>query len=101
MVLLGVFSNFVPFGKYVAAAAPGLAFLWIAWEWWRYLEQLDELARRMQMEAMAFAYVAGVFVMMALAGLGMAVNVHLSPGLFILMEGVRVWRLLVLARRYE
>src|SRR4051812_34181859 len=37
----------------VVACAPGAAFIYIAWEFRRYLAALDELARRMQLESIA------------------------------------------------
>lgn len=54
------------------------------------------------MEAMAFTYIVGVFAMMALGGLGLVYpSALLNPGVLILMEFVRAWRLLKLVRRYE
>lgn len=80
--------------------AAGLVFSYIAVEWWRYLESLDELARRLQMEAMAWTYVWGVAFMMALGGMMTVWGWKLSPALFILLEPVRAWRLWSLTRKY-
>ena len=86
--------------RLVPALAPGLMFGLIAWEWWRYINSLDELARRLQVEAMAFTYIVGVFVMMALGGLATTFAWRLSPTVFIFLELVRAQRLAVLTRRY-
>ena len=91
----------IPAAKPLAAVVPGLVFAFIAYEWWRYVTSLDELARRIQMEAMAFTYILGVFVMMALSGLALALQWNINPVVFIFLEPLRAWRLLTLARRYE
>ena len=98
MTSFGLFQ--VGVWRLAPALALGLMFGWIAWEWWRYIQSLDELARRLQVEAMAFTYIVGVFVMMALGGLAMAFAWKLSPTVFILLELVRAQRLAVLTRRY-
>ena len=96
--LCAAFKQFTPL-RFLMAALPGLAFGYIAWEWWRYINHLDELARRLQMEAMAWTYLIGLFAAMALGGVCAALNWPFNPVLFIVLELVRAHRLLVLSRR--
>jgi len=87
---------------------------YIAWELRRYLTQLDELARRMQLEAIAWTYVTG-FVLAAWFGVLLTVlalfshsSSHwpfkalllASPFLYFLLEPIRAGWLYYLSRRY-
>src|SRR5688500_7377834 len=42
----------------VIAALPGVIFGYVIWEFRRYLNALDELARRIQLEALAWTYLS-------------------------------------------
>lgn len=83
--------------KAIHILAPGLAFGYIAWCLKRYLSEADELARRMHLEAMAYTYLAGMAVCMALGGLGKPIH----PALVIVLDVVRAGFLYVIARRYS
>ncbi len=84
---------------------------YIAWEFRRYLHQLDELARRMQLEAMACTYITG-FVIAAWLGVlwpfsHFLVNwpykptvLFMIPFLYFLLEPVRAGWLYYLSRHY-
>ncbi|MGD1077744.1 MAG: hypothetical protein ABR881_05420 [Candidatus Sulfotelmatobacter sp.] len=89
----------------------GTVLTYIAWELRRYLFTLDELARRLQFEAMAWTYLTG-FVLAAWLGV-LAPFSHtlmhwpykqslllLSPFLYFLLEPVRAGWLYYLSRRY-
>jgi hypothetical protein len=89
----------------------GTVITYIAWELRRYLFTLDELARRLQFEAMAWTYLTG-FVLAVWLGV-LAPFSHtlmnwpfkqslllLSPFLYFLLEPVRAGWLYYLSRRY-
>jgi hypothetical protein len=89
----------------------GTAITYIVWELRRYLYTLDELARRLQFEAMAWTYLTG-FVLAVWVGV-LAPFSHtlmhwsfkqslllLSPFLYVLLEPVRAGWLYYLSRRY-
>ena len=92
----------------------GCVISYIAWELQKYLTQLDELARRMQLEAIAWTYLTGfvlaawfgVFVMLmalfshALARWPLKGLLLASPFLYFLLEPIRAGWLLYLSRRY-
>ena len=92
----------------------GCVISYIAWELRRYLAQLDELARRMQLEAIAWTYLTG-FVLAAWFGALIALldlfshalahspfNILLvaSPFFYFLLEPIRAGWLYYLSRRY-
>jgi len=95
----------------ITLLATGALITYIAWELYRYLSQLDELARRMQMEAITWTYLTG-FVAAAWIGV-LAPFSHflmhwpykpslltLIPFLYFVLEPVRAVWLYVLSRRY-
>jgi len=92
----------------------GFVISYIAWELRRYLTQLDELARRMQLEAIAWTYLTG-FVLAAWSGaLIMLMDLYsrafahslfksllvASPFFYFLLEPIRAGWLYYLSRRY-
>lgn len=79
----------------------GFAFSYISWEWWRYMDSLDELERKLQMEAAAWTYVLGIAVAAALGGLYVTLHWRINPGWLFLLEIVRTWRLYWITRRFE
>lgn len=85
----------------IAALAPGAAFFYIAWEFRKYLTALDELARRIQLESIAWTYLCGLAVAMLLGGLGMVYGWRLNPLWFIVLEPVRAGWLYFVSRRYQ
>ena len=95
----------------ISAVLAGSVITFIAWELRRYLLQLDELARRLQLEAIAYTYLTG-FVLAAWMGV-LAPFSHtlmhwpykpgfllLSPFLYFLLEPIRSGWLYYLSRRY-
>ena len=48
--------------KIVADVTPGIVFAFFLWEFRRYLRSLDELARKLQYESMAWTYLIGLVV---------------------------------------
>jgi len=95
----------------ITLLATGVLITYIAWELYRYLNQLDELARRMQLEAIAWTYLT-VFVAAAWLGVLAPFSHFLMhwpfkpslltaiPFLYFLLEPVRAVWLYVLSRRY-
>ena len=95
----------------VTALVGGIVITLIALEFRRYLSQIDELARRMQLEAMAWTYLTG-FVVAAWLGVAAAFSQTIAhwafrpavllviPYLFFLLEPVRAGWLYYLSRRY-
>jgi hypothetical protein len=90
----------------VGALAPGLAFAYLSWETRRYWLSLDELARRLQLEAAAWTYLIAIAAGMMLAGVSFVLFDHPSiwfwcnPMWVILLEPVRSMILYFLTRRY-
>lgn len=95
----------------VVMIATGFLVTYIAWEFRRYLYQLDELARRLQMESMACTYLTGFVIAAWLGALWPFSHflVHwpykptilfLIPFLYFLLEPVRAAWLYYLSRRY-
>ena len=103
-ILLSVLLRpFVPKNglKLIVALAPGVAFAYIAWEFRKYLAALDELARRIQLESIAWTYLCGVALAMLFGGLAMVYGWSFNPVCFILLEPVRAGWLYFVSRRYQ
>jgi hypothetical protein len=60
----------------ILAVTPGFAFAYIAWEFQKYLSSLDELARRIQLESIAWTYLCGLAAAMLLGGSGLTALSH-------------------------
>jgi hypothetical protein len=89
-----------PLVRWPLAILPGAVFTFIAWRLWLYVSQLDELSRRLQMEAMAITYLLGMAVSLLLGGLALVFNWNINPGLYLFLDIVRAFVLVKLARRY-
>ena len=63
-------------GPMLAAVLPGLGFTGIALSFRRYLLTLDELARRIQVESIAWTYLTGLALGPLLAGVLAASGIH-------------------------
>jgi hypothetical protein len=103
-MLSSVFLHrFIPKGiaRTVFAIAPGATFTYIAWEFRRYLSALDELARRMQLEAAAWTYLCALPAAMLLGGLGFVYHWHINWYWFLALEPMRAIWLYILSRRYQ
>jgi hypothetical protein len=89
----------------IQSLAPGITVAYIAWEFRRYLLALDELARRIQFQAIAWTYLTGLVLAALVGGVAMAYGLHweilwLNPLWFVLLEPVRSCFLYYVARRY-
>jgi hypothetical protein len=90
-------------GQLLVAILPGAAFAFISWEFKRYLDALDELARRIQLEALALTYLTGLTLACALGGVMRAYDLEpwfFGPLSFIWLEPVRAVWLYAVSRRY-
>jgi hypothetical protein len=85
----------------ILAVTPGFAFAYIAWEFQKYLSSLDELARRIQLESIAWTYLCGLAAAMLLGGLGLTYGWRLNAFWFIALEPVRAGWLCFVSRRYQ
>lgn len=89
----------------VTAVVPGLAFFYIAYEFRRYLSAVDELARRLLLESIAWTYLCAGVVLMFAAGIILAYDLHPHPiwafvGLAT-VEAIRGPALYFVSRRYQ
>lgn len=64
-------------GRIVVALLPAIPFAFFLWMFVRNIAQMDEMERRIQMEAMAFAFPLSIFLLMVLGLLQLAIP--LSP----------------------
>jgi hypothetical protein len=103
MVLLALLRHVIPMSiaRLVAAITPGVAFAYIAWEYRRYVSALDELARSMQFEAVAWTYLCALPVAMLLGGLGFAYHWRVNWYWFVALEPMRAVWLYFVSRRYQ
>jgi hypothetical protein len=91
--------------RVVLSLVPGVSFFYIAWEFRRYLLALDELARRIQLEAIAWTYLTGLAVAVLVGGVaavygGQWNRLWLNPMWFVFLEPLRGCFLYYTARRY-
>lgn len=74
----------------------GLTLTYFAWEAWRYTTGLDELARRLYLEAFAITYLIGLAMFSVLGVLQDIAGWNISPLVFMVLEPVRLavlaWR---------
>jgi hypothetical protein len=84
----------------ITAIAPGLTFIYIVWEFRRYLLALDELARRIHFEAIACTYLVALPAAMLFGGLGLVYDWRLNALWFVAFEPVRAAWLYFISRRY-
>ena len=78
-------------------------FGFISWEFKRSLNALDELARRNQLEAIAWTYLTGLTLASAVGGVMLAYDERPwfpNPFWFILLEPIRGLWLYAVSRRY-
>jgi len=92
------------FTSIIAVALPA-AFSLIVWEFRKYLLSLDELAQRLQIEAMAWTYLTGFVLAAVLCGIWLESLPNVDalwfcPIWFALLEPVRAGWLYALSRRY-
>ncbi|HLH19734.1 MAG TPA: hypothetical protein VKX45_21100 [Bryobacteraceae bacterium] len=89
----------------VTAIAPGLAILYIASEFRRYLAAVDEFTRKLLLESVLWAYLFAAVAMMFAMGIILAYDLSVHPLLVICglacVEGLRGTFLYFLARRHR
>jgi uncharacterized protein YacL len=67
VVLFGLLARYLPVaGKIVAVAVLMGAYAWTGWSEFRHLQHMDEMRRRLEMEAMVLAFIGGAGVVLAL-----------------------------------
>jgi hypothetical protein len=103
-ILAGDFHHNSPW-RLTLSLVPGIAYSYIAWELRRYILALDELARRIQLEAIAWTYLTGLAVAALVGGVALAYgwqwsSLWLNPLWFVFLEPVRGCFLYYVARRY-
>jgi hypothetical protein len=91
---------------WIILVGPGLTFGFIAWEFWRYLSSLDELGRRLQLEAAAVAYLVSSTLIGILLGFSYVDPWKIPTLLYlaawiITIEPIRGIALARLARKYR
>lgn len=90
-------------GALAMAVLPGVTFGFISWEFKRYVDALDELARRIQLEALAWTYLTGLTLACALGGVMLAFDLRYEFQNFfwvLLLEPIRGGWLYAVSRRY-
>jgi hypothetical protein len=104
-VLAGDFLHHNSPWRVILSLAPGVTYSYIAWEFRKYVLALDELARRIQLEAIAWTYLTGWAVAALVGGVALVYGWHwnrlwLNPLWFVFLEPVRACYLYYVARRY-
>ena len=101
IVLLNLVNIKWPQYTWLPTSLFGAIFIYIAFALWQYITRLDELARRLQLEAMALTYLVGFAAFLFAGTLGLSFKWTFSPLWYVALEGVRGLVLVVLARRYR
>ena len=84
----------------IVGALVGSALTYSAWEAWRYTTGLDELARRLYLEAFAITYLIGLAMFSTLGMLEDVAGWKVSPMVFMVLEPVRAAVLTWRSRRF-
>ena len=70
LVVLVLFSRYAehlsPVGRMLAATGLMASYAWTGWAEFRHMQCMDEMRRRLEMEAMVIAFIAGAGVVLAL-----------------------------------
>jgi hypothetical protein len=103
--LVGTFASLILRLRPLTAIIPGTVFLYIAYEFRKYLSSLDELGRRIMLESIAWAYIAAGVLAMVLMGFIMAYELQFDPVWVVVaasfVEPIRGTSLYFIARRYQ
>lgn len=91
----------IPIGHWVAGVGTPLVFSYIMWSYYRYVQELDELARRVQLEAVLFSFMFIIVGGIVLSSVWMFTGWTAHPMWVLLAEPVRGVGLIVAARRYR
>ena len=86
---------------WVAGVGTPVVFAYIMWSYYRYVHELDELARRVQLEAVLFAFIFVVLGAIVASSVWMFTGWVAHPIWFLLAEPVRGLGLVLAARRYR
>jgi hypothetical protein len=110
LMVVGFLVNQLPgAGEVLGVLLAGSACAGITWGFRRYLRSLDELARRIQLESIAWTYLTGLAVAPMLSGIMAAYNLRPFQSLFgsmspfvcvLLIEQVRTLWLYKVSRKY-
>jgi hypothetical protein len=73
----------------LVSALVGVTLSYLAWEAWRYTTHLDELTRRLHLEAFAITYLIGLALFAILGALQNMAGVTITPLVFLALEPVR------------
>jgi hypothetical protein len=89
----------------ILSLVPGIGFSYIALEFRRYILALDELARRIQLEAILWTYITGWVIATVVGGIAVVYGwewnpLWLNPLWYVFLEPVRGCFLYFVARRY-
>ena len=76
-------------------------FVFLGFALWRYVNSLDELSRRLQLEAMAITYICGIALFVVCDTLAVGNGWTVRPVYFVAFELMRGAALAVLARNYR
>lgn len=87
--------------RWLAGIGTPLAFAYISWSFYRYVHELDELAQRLQFEAVLIAFLFVVLGGIVLFSVSMFTGWVAHPVWVLLAEPVRGVGLIVAARRYR
>lgn len=101
---LSPFAHHLPLRSpwnFASALVPGLSFAYICLEYRRYLAGLEELARRIQYEAITFSYCLMIVLGLLIGCIGLSAHWQINPAWVILAEPIRGLGLVLAARRYR
>ncbi len=103
VALGGVAHRFgkIPVSHWVAGLGTPVVFAYIMWSYYRYVHELDELARRIQLEAALFAFLFVIVGGITLSSIWMFTGWVANPLWVVLAEPVRGLGLVLAARRYR
>jgi hypothetical protein len=109
VVLAGIFLGPIvgiglglPGWGWIPALAVAGAFCYVAHALWQYTSGLDELSRRLQLEAMSLTYLIGLALFMSIAGLSFVIPAlaEIPAWSYLVLDVIRGGVLFVVARRF-
>jgi hypothetical protein len=101
MVAAPLLDSVSPYGKLVLIPGTAASTAWIVLAYRRYFSELDELSRRIQYEAIAFAFGALMLLGMTAAAATVVTGLTVHPLWLIVAEPLRGLGLVLAARRYQ
>ena len=85
----------------VSVFMPAATLAYIGWEFRKYLSGLDELGRRIHMEAICLTYLTALVLIAAAGGYAALAHINVNPIWLVLIEPIRAGWLWLTARRYS